>query len=233
MEEVIFTYVVATTLTYDGFEEQIANICKSPFIDRVIILNNSGKAYSPTDFNKPLYENRNKILVVSSSKGTSFKNSAWNVGIWYAKPVCSHLILATEYLSFDASVINLVAEQITDLDNLGMLGIDSEILTKNESELNYIYTSEINECESSYGELLFIPRKNYLQIPSGIMIYFGAEFLFKRLKERGLSNYSLKSDTFRINNLAPAYTDLERLRISLDKKYWAENFTKTSKLILS
>ena len=232
MRDILYTYIVPSKIRSNGFEEHIYNICSNHYIDRVVIINSDGRDYRPTETGKILYKHRDKILVVNSTRGVDFINQGWNVGICYAKQSSSYFILANEFLKFDADVISLVSLQIEDLSNLGVLGIDNEIITENDFEdINYIYTHEAFECNDKFGTLMFIPRKRFIQI-NGVKCIYGDKFIFKSLKEKGCSNYVLRSDTFRIKDNSPALSNEDRLQIALDKKFWGEISVNSNKLIL-
>lgn len=218
MRDILFTYIVPTKLRFPGLEQHLSNVCDSQYIDRVVVLNSSDKNYRPTEPNKLLHKHREKILVVNSSRGSSFKNPAWNIGMHYARIQSHHIILASEFLEFDASVINLIAEQINDIDNLGVIGLHDEIIG-DYSEVNYIYTQETNECNSSFGTLMFLEKKKYVPI-TGAKHLYGDKILFDKLKEKGYQNLLLRSDTFRIKDNSMELSLEEKLQVSLDTQYW-------------
>lgn len=218
MDKILFTYIVPTQLKFGGLEKHLSNICDCQFIDRVIIVNSSGKNYYPTEFGKPLYQHRDKILVINSSNGTAFKNMAWNVGVCYIKKSSNYIILASDFLTFDSSVINLVVEQIDDLPKLGVIGMHDEVLGE-YNDVNYIYTEEVNELNPKFGTLMFLERNKYVPI-IGVKHLYGDKYIFNALKDKGFNNFTLRSDSFRIKNEAIEYSIEERLQIALDTDFW-------------
>ncbi len=231
MRGIIYTYIVPSKIRMAGFEEQIADVCGCQFVDRVIIINSDGKTYQPTDLRTGsiLYEHRNKVMVVNTNRGTDFKNPAWNAGTFYTKPICNYFILASEFIRFDANVINLVTEQLEDLSNLGVLGVSDDVIGEIE-DINYVYTKEVDECNDKFGTLMFVPKKKYNNIV-GVKHIYGDKFIFRNMKDKGFKNYVLKSDTFRIKDNTPEPSLEERLQIALDNKSWEEMF-KNKRLII-
>ena len=225
-----FTYVVPTTFRFEGFIEQIARLAMCRSIGEIIIVNNSGRRFLFRDFNGALPAEFEKLITIINPPKPSFTNESWNTAIMYSAKKYEYLILGSEEIDYDAHVIDLVAEQIEGVPNLGLLGIDWALVSNQIfSDIGYIYIEEADKVEFEYGALMFLKKSNFIRVPEGIKFLYGDEFLFHRLLQKGLSNYMIKSPLFRIKRTELPITEIQNNRIIQDKKWWdffSENYIK-------
>ena len=216
-----FTYIVPTTFRFEGFIEQIANLTTCGSIGEIIIINNSDTRFVIKDFNGILSPEAEKLITIINPRVPLFVNDAWDIGLMYSAKKYEYVILSSEEIKYDASVVDLVADQIDGVPNLGILGIDWALISNQIfSKIGYIYIEEADKVEFEYGALLFLKKSNFSPVPEGIRFLYGVEFLFHRMLDKKLSNYMIKSPLFRIKRKELALSLSQQERVIKDKKWW-------------
>ena len=213
-----FSYIVPTICKFPRLEEQLTKIGNTECIDEIIIVNNSGGLQIP--------QIQTKAPVIEiTPKEPSFCNGAWNIGAEAAKN--DYIIISTEDLIYDANVLNMIAEQIDKLPNLGVLGMDWNIASDHCPPLQSIWMQEAGtQREYGFGFMMFMKKINFTPIPTGVKQWYGDDFTYYMMLERGLKNYIIKSDSFRIETVAGSmsYSEETKARIESDKIYWRSNY---------
>jgi GT2 family glycosyltransferase len=218
---------VPTIGKFDGLKKQLSQISKCQSVGEIIIINNNKTYNLKIDDFKDCFDGFDRVIVFNSLKEL-YCNGAWNAGMFLSDKRFQYAILATEDLEYDAKVIDLVAEQIDAIPKLGILGMDWTIMTEGDlPELNYIYIDEgPTQREYGFGLMMFLNKSNWVQIPDGIRHWYGDDFLYYTMLEKDLTNYLIKSDTFRIKTVAGSMSTSETTlnRIAEDKKFWMNNY---------
>lgn len=211
-----FSYIVPTLLKFEGFNEHISNVLDLDCIEDVIIINNSG--------NKRLELVSEKIKLIKPSF-SPFCNGSWNLGVEHSNS--DYIILATDDVVFDTQVIKDVSNLIESLPNLGILGANHDVVVEKLPEYKNINIHAAgSQREYCYGLLMFMKRINYTPIPADIRHFYGDDYLYYIMLEKGLQNYVIVSDTFKIQTEVGSMSRSKETqnRIEKDRYFWMTNY---------
>lgn len=152
----------------DLFKSALNEYINSEFIDDIIIIDND-----PTKkFDLP---KNNKIKYLTKGHNI-FVNPAWNWGVSESKN--ENLIIAND----DVKIQNLdsILKKICELD-YEIIGLDYENINK-KSEISIIKSE--GEMKRGFGCFFLINKKNYIQIPEELKIFYGDIILYNSLTSR-------------------------------------------------
>ena len=157
-------------------------------IAEIIIIDNSTKGFS--------YDSE-KVRVIVPKKNL-FVNPAWNLGIQEARNeyigiLNDDLLLPKNYCS---EVLNFIAKT----ENVGLVGIDSKLISNTQKEFFETYPEEkklgFEKFNSSYetwywGSAIFGKKENFYEIPDNLKIWCGDNYLQKMNIDNGKQNYQV------------------------------------------
>lgn len=216
-----FSYIVPTVLKCaDKFYQQLYTLRKSDFISEIIIINNSDTS---------LYTEEEKTKIIKPEI-PSFCNGAWNIGVEHSTN--DYIILATDDILYDISLIEYIASNIGTIPNLGLIGMDYNLSTQ---EYNKDYVLDLSNTyiqqagtqrEYGFGFIMFLKRINYTPIPYQIRHWYGDDYLYYTMLEKNLNNFILRSDSFRIKTEAGSMSGSyeTKNRIEQDREFWMNNY---------
>ena len=219
----MFTYIVSTTLRFDKFIEQIYQIAMCKSIGEIIIINNSGTKFHTEDLGD-MFSGIKNITIFNPIKKLLL-NDSWNLGMEASAKKYTYAILSNDDIMYDTSVIDLVALQIESIPKLGVLGIDYNTIDNQDSrKLDYVYIDKADtQREYGFGLLMFLKKSNYTKIPKELRQFYGDDFIYYSMLDKGLSNYLIKSDTFRIKKCVDTHSNYGNL-VAFDKQHWMKNY---------
>lgn len=212
-----FSYIVPSICKFNKLSEQLSSIGNKESISEIIIINNSNGLQLPEiSTTAPIIE----II----PKEPSFCNGAWNLGVEMASS--DYIILATDDLIFDANVLDMIANGISHIKNLGVIGIDCNIISNQNKQLENIWFEVApTQREYGFGLMMFMKRIDFNTIPYNIRHWYGDDYIYYTMLEKGLINYFLKSSTFEINTEIGSMSsnEITKKRIEIDREYWMNN----------
>jgi hypothetical protein len=211
-----FSYIVPTLLMFERFNEHISNVLELDCIEDVIIINNSG--------NKRLELVSEKIKQIKPSF-SPFCNGSWNLGVEYSNS--DYVILATDDIVFDVKVIVDITNQIATLPNFGLLGMNYDVVVNKLPKYKGIQIhASASQREYCYGIMMFLKRINFTPIPADIRHFYGDDYLYYIMLEKGLQNYTIVSDTFKIDTEIGSMSKSKETqnRIEKDRIFWMTNY---------
>lgn len=178
----MITIVIPTMWRHYPFLNFLKYILKLEIIDQVIIVNNN---YIDTP-NDDILKN-SKIQMLDFGKNI-FVNPAWNLGVNKSKTniVC----IANDDIIFDLRLLFKIEEFMND--SVGVIGLSRGSESFNQTPIT---TGEIEfekfNGQSCYGfgELMFVQKKYWKDIPDGLDIGFGDNFIFDYNYFSGRDNY--------------------------------------------
>jgi hypothetical protein len=178
----MITVVVPTMWRYAPFLDFLEYILRLDVVTEVIIINNDNTR-TPV---KPVLSHP-KIKLVDFGENI-FVNPAWNYGVRASKNdiVC----ILNDDLIFDIRLFYKMADFITP--DVGVVGKSAGEVSLGQTPLTTgeIYVEPfVNQNCFGFGELMFIHKNNWQDIPPELKIGFGEVFIFEKLLYSGFQNY--------------------------------------------
>jgi len=163
--------VIPTMWKSDKIFEMIHRYIGNTNIYRIHIIDNSN------EFNiyYPLGINSKKVIVYSFEENT-FVNPAWNFGVSKCKED-SIICLANDDIEFDTEIFDFIINHKTEF---GIIGMDKDNYDNNINNKKTI--TNMNNHEYGWGCLIFILKKDWVNIPNGIKVFYGDSFMFHNIK---------------------------------------------------
>ena len=158
-------------------------------VQEIIIINNSSEDYA--------FDN-SKVRVISEGKNL-FVNPSWNLGVREAKT--EYITLVNDDIKISDGFCSRVLEKFDD--KYGILGMNSEDVVNTRNENNEVVV-DINSVELkasdeityrpvkfltfNFGIMMFFKKENYSEIPEGLKIFFGDNWILYQAQKKGKVN---------------------------------------------
>jgi hypothetical protein len=150
----------------DGFINKLQNC---DLVDEIILINNAPQKYSGR------YSVLSKIRELKYDN--IYVNPAWNVGVYQSKNelVC----ILNDDVDFNLDVFGFMKEQL-DRDDVKIIGASkSSYHRESDGDFNL---EKVKVRNSGWACIMFFKKKNWTIIPSDLKIYFGDDYLIKKLE---------------------------------------------------
>lgn len=186
--------IIPTMWKYKPFNDFLPDLIECNYVNEVRLINNA-----PEDAPKDLIERINanhfyrfKTEIYESEDKTNMGvNPAWNLGVERSRS--SIICLLNDDVIFDLRVFRKVIEFFDANPNAGVVGLNPGIPEFNQrpNESGEITFEEWKDGMHTYGYgcFMFLQRKHYYTIPSGLRLYYGDNWLFDTQLIKGRKNY--------------------------------------------
>lgn len=178
----MISIVTPTMWKYPPYLNFLKYVLRLDVIKEVIIINNDSSK-TPAD---PILKHP-KVRILSFGRNM-FINPAWNIGVHASESdiVC----ILNDDIHFDLRLFFKVDEFYkTDMGALGLcsgnVNVGQTPITDGMIEFEP-FTGQ--NCEG-FGELMFVRKKNWCDIPEGLLLGFGDNFIFDYNHLIGYQNY--------------------------------------------
>lgn len=164
-----FSVVVPTIWKDDSIFEMLQRYYECDNIGEVILINNA-KDKTP---NFP----KNKKLLYIEPDENIFVNPAWNMGVRAARHI--NVIVSNDDIIYDVNfftnVLNEFDKRVKPFVELGLIGMDfaNYDLKENKEEVDLTGL----KGNPGWACLFAFDKRNYIQIPEQLKIYYGDDFL--------------------------------------------------------
>ena len=163
--------VLPTMWKSDKIFEMIHRYIGNPNIYRIHLIDNTNEF----NIHYPKGINSKKVKVYSFEENT-FVNPAWNFGVSKCKKD-SIICLANDDIEFDTEIFEFIINRKCEL---GIIGMDNENYDINISKEKKINSMEFRTY--GWGCLIFILKKDWIDIPNSIKVFHGDTFMFTNIK---------------------------------------------------
>jgi len=204
------TVVVPTMWRHDPFLDFVQDMVELEVVEQVIIINNDA-AKTP---NHQVLSNH-KITVVEFGKNI-YVNPAWNFGVGASKS--SIVCIMNDDLSFDVRVFSRVAKFIQP--SMGVIGLSNGVVEYGQTPVTdgmILFEPFSGQSCFGFGNLMFVNKFTWKNIPPGLDIFFGDNFIFDY-------NFFNNRENFFISNLfhhhSASTTVNEITQNGLDLSFW-------------
>ena len=163
--------VLPTMWKSDKIFEMIYRYIGNSNIYRIHLIDNTN------EFNiyYPLGINSNKVKVYSFEENT-YVNPAWNFGVSKCKED-SIVCIANDDILFHTDMFDFI---INHKSELGIIGMDKDNYVN-----SILHEKKINNIEHhdyGWGCLIFILKKDWVDIPNALKVFYGDTFMFHNVK---------------------------------------------------
>lgn len=169
-----FSVIIPTLWIPNTFKLTIDECIKSELIDEIIIIDNNPASDNKFNFNS------NKIKILTKNENI-FVNPAWNWGVSISKN--ENILLIND----DILILNL------DLILNEIIKSDYELIGLNLEKINSGNGVEIHPMignrKNGFGCFMFVKKSIYPEIPENIKIWYGDDFLLKKINRIGVINF--------------------------------------------
>lgn len=185
----MISVVVPTMWRFEPFTDFLENIARLSCVDDIIVINND-RTRTP---NHPVLEHP-KVKMLDF--GTNiYVNPAWNIGVAASKN--NKVCILNDDLIFDLRLFLKVDQFLTD--DMGVIGLSEGLAEYNQTPFtNGVINFEpfTNQNCWGFGELMFVNKSHWVDIPAGLEIGFGDVFIFEQLLFRGYTNWFITNMKF-------------------------------------
>jgi hypothetical protein len=198
-----YSIVIPTLWKSNRTKKLLVDLQECEYVDEIIVIDNSYDGYQDTKVEK--------IRFVSFG-GNIYVNPAWNKGIELARN--NQIALLNDDINFNPNIFEVITEDI--LNQFGIIGMGEgnyKSLNIEGDPILEIWQPGINDW--GWGCFIMFNRKNWIDIPDNIKIWYGDRILFNHNSKIGvisLDNVKITlSETIKSNNDFSKITETERI----------------------
>jgi hypothetical protein len=178
----MITVVVPTMWRYSPFLDFAKYILKLDIVTEFIIINNDNTK-TPND----IILQHPKVKLIDFGHNI-LVNPAWNHGVTISTN--DIICILNDDIIFDLRLFYKITEFVTP--EMGIIGKSSGDVSLGQTPLttgDINFEPFVNQNCQGFGELMFVHKKNWHNIPSELKLGFGEVFLFEKLLFSGYQNY--------------------------------------------
>ena len=166
----------------DQFVGFLQTLCDCASVGEIIIIDND-TVQRPSS----LVFGNSKIKLLSFGKNT-YVNPAWNIGVKYSTN--DRLCIVNDDVTFDTNVFTRLQDSLSG--NEGIFGLypgvsDFDQIPVTDGLIDIIPWT--GQHTYGFGCLMFMHKDSWTDIPEGLEIYFGDDFIFNLQLRKGKKNY--------------------------------------------
>lgn len=178
----MISVVVPTMWKYLPFLDFIKDIVTVDTVSELIIIDNAPDVTPKNDI-----LDHKKVNMISFGKNI-FVNPAWNYGVNISKSdiVC----ILNDDLTFDLRLFGKIVDFMTP--EIGVIGLSEGRVEYGQTPIttgSIDFEPFVNQSCFGFGELMFVHKKHWRDIPEGLDIGFGDNFIFDQYLFSGRQNY--------------------------------------------
>ena len=208
----MFSFIMPTMWRSDFTKKLLEDLQESEYVSEIILIDNdpSNKNIDISKFNK---------IVYLPQEFNIFVNPAWNLGVSVAKN--DLIAISNDDINFNVDVYLSTVLKYQDI--LGVFGINyRNSYTSKYSDLIHLNADILKKgaiVGNGFGMLMFMRKQNWKNIPEGLKIYFGDNWI---IGTHPNSSYVIEPTGYKIVTKPHTTSKSKELREILDKdiKYW-------------
>ncbi len=162
-----YSVVIPTLWKSNRIGKLLFDLIKCEFVDEIILIDNAGKFFEN-------FEALDKVKLVQVEENM-YVNPSWNLGVMVAKN--DSIALVNDDINFNPNIFGVITKEI--LSEYGIIG-QSEFNYKGKNSDEPIlekWTGKVRDW--GWGCLIMFDKKNWIDIPENIKIWYGDDFIFK------------------------------------------------------
>lgn len=170
-----FTVIVPTLWNFAPFADVCVDVANHPLVLEVIVINN---AVERTPENHPLLQHPK--IKVHTLKENIYVNPAWNLGAMLSQGEI--LCIWNDDLIFDLTIFDLIEERLQP--SHGVYG-----LWPSWPNSQVTFHPHSDQGLWGFGQLMFLHRNNWVDIPCELLVYCGDNWIFDTQKNAWQQNF--------------------------------------------
>ena len=184
-----YTIVVPTMWRCnDIFLPFIDRLCASDMVDDIVIINNDNEKKPDHDFSNP------KIRMLEFGRNI-FVNPAWNLGVKLAHN--DRVCIVNDDVAYDLAVLDKLYDMLTPSNGVfGLCPGVSDFAQIPVTDKSIDIVEWAGHHTYGFGSLMWINKKSWIDIPDGLDIYYGDNFIFDIQLLQGKKNYIVTNMDF-------------------------------------
>lgn len=179
----MISVIIPTLWKAKEIEHMLPRLLEHKKVCEVIIIDND-EASRPKDL--PVHQ---KLLFLAQETNI-YVNPAWNLGVSTTKQ--KKICLMSDDILFDTRVFDVVDPMITE--KIGVIGVNPRGIKSffvNSPLVNTTPVKHQLDLWDGFGTLMFVHKKNYLDTPPELKIYWGDTWLYDYNAIRDRVNYTI------------------------------------------
>ena len=173
-----FSVIIPTMWRYDPFVKFLTQLVECERVDEIILINNDN---SRTPQAHVLGHKKIKFYDFGRN---IFVNPAWNFGVHVSRN--NFICLLSDDFIFDLTLFDRVVNTLNE--NTGVMGICSGTIFTN-GNINIIPLQ--GERPYGFGGLMYVQKSHWVDIPDGLNIFYGDDWILNSCKNRNMTNYKI------------------------------------------
>ena len=164
-----YSVIIPTLWKSNRTKKLIKDLNDCQYIDEIIIIDNTGT--EERDILPTIYP---KLRMVSKGENI-YVNPAWNWGIELAKN--DLIALVNDDINFDTNIFGVITKDI--VSEFGIIGQSEFNYKRNNSDEPVLEKWTGNVRDWGWGCLIMFDKKDWIDIPDDIKIWYGDDYIFK------------------------------------------------------
>lgn len=161
-----YSVIIPTLWKSDRTKKLLSDLNECEYVDEIIVIDNEYDGYQDTK--------AEKIRFVSFG-GNIYVNPAWNKGIELARN--NHIALVNDDINFNPNIFGVITEDV--LSEYGIIGQSQFNYKGNNSDEPVLEKWTGATRDWGWGCLIMFDKKNWINIPDNIKIWYGDDYIFK------------------------------------------------------
>lgn len=162
-----YSIVIPTLWKSNRINKLLFDLIKCEFVDEIILIDNGGKFFE-------YFEALDKVKLVQVEENI-YVNPAWNLGVKLASN--QSIALVNDDINFNPNIFGVITNDI--LLQYGIIGQSEFNYKGNNSDEPILELWNGKVRDWGWGCLIMFDKKNWIDIPNDIKIWYGDDYIFK------------------------------------------------------
>ena len=214
----MFTLIIPTMWKSKIFHKAIMEYKKTPKINEIIIINNDPTFSVPTYFKHP------KIKILTQTNNI-YVNPSWNLGVSVSKNENIAIVNDDIFIEKMGWVLGVLEKHFKKYNLLGL-----DLTKSNKVDKIEIKNLKGKKRPNGFGTCMVLQKKNYINIPDEIKIWYGDDILYYTNKNRG--KFSVQKIDFEMSKTVKSVKGIKEIIINNDRPNF-KNYIKENNITLN
>lgn len=162
-----YSIVIPTLWKSNRIGKLLFDLIKCEFVDEIILIDNGDKFFE-------YFEALDKVKLVQPEENI-YVNPAWNLGVKLAKN--NSIALVNDDINFNPNIFGVITNDI--LLEYGIIGQSEYNYKGNNTDEPILEKWSGKIRDWGWGCLILFDKKNWMDIPDDIKIWYGDDYIFK------------------------------------------------------
>jgi glycosyltransferase involved in cell wall biosynthesis len=180
-----YSVVIPTLWKSNRIHKLLRDLIKCEAVDEILLIDNAGSYFEH-------YEALHKVKLIQTPENI-YVNPAWNLGISLAKNDC--IALCNDDINFNPTIFEVVDKSV--LSQFGIIGQSADnYIQASTGKLTIELWNGVDVRDWGWGCLVLMNKKDWIDIPHSIKIWYGDDFIFKcnTATKAKIKNFSIQTE---------------------------------------